>query len=313
MTDQGHAPDLFSAADAYRSPYAARMDAFMQAGLAAGLAPARNDTESLALVLVDAQHDFIDPTGTLAVPGAQDDLARLLGWFYRHAGRITQVYASLDTHLPSHIFYGAWWVDPRTGQHPQPFTAITVEDVARGAWAPTVEPEWSARYLSALREQARKDLMIWPAHTMEGTLGHMLSAPLSEAIAWHSAARQAQPIYIGKGRTARTEFYGMFGAEVPDPADASSSLNTALLDAVLRHDRIYIAGEAKSHCVLETTRQLVAYCADDPATLGRIHLLRDCMSAVAHPTIDFDALAEAEFTRMAERGVRLVTSADALE
>ncbi|HEX2347667.1 MAG TPA: hypothetical protein VHI51_04445 [Ktedonobacterales bacterium] len=313
MTDQGHAPDLFSADDAYHVPYAARMDAFMQAGLAAGLTPARDDAETLALVLVDAQHDFIDPAGTLAVPGAQDDLARLLGWFYRYADRVTQVYASLDTHLPSHIFYSAWWIDPRTGQHPQPFTAITVEDVARGVWAPTVELEWSARYLSALREQARKDLMIWPAHTMEGTLGHMLSAPLSEAIAWHSAARQTQPIYISKGRTARTEFYGMFGAEVPDPADASSSLNTPLLDAVLRHDRIYIAGEAKSHCVLETARQLVAYVGDDPQTLGRIHLLRDCMSAVAHPSIDFDALAEAKFAQMAQRGVRLVTSADALE
>lgn len=312
MTDQGHAPELFSADDAYRSPYAARMDAFMQAGLAVDLSPARDDVQSLALVLVDAQHDFIDPTGTLAVPGAQGDLARLLGWFYRHADRITQVYASLDTHLPSHIFYGAWWVDPHTGQHPQPFTAITVEDVARGVWAPAVEPEWSARYLSALREQARKDLMIWPAHTMEGTLGHMLSAPLSEAIAWHSAARQTQPIYISKGRTARTEFYGMFGAEVPDPQDASSSLNTPLLDAVLRHDRIYIAGEAKSHCVLETARQLVAYIGDDPEALGRIHLLRDCMSAVAHPSIDFDALAEAEFARMAQRGVRLVTIGDAL-
>jgi len=82
---------------------------------------------------------------------------------------------------------------------------------------------------------------------------------------------------------------------------------------VLRHDRIYIAGEAKSHCVLETARQLVAYVGDDPETLRRIHLLRDCMSAVAHPSIDFDALAEAKFAQMAQRGVWLVTSADALE
>jgi nicotinamidase-related amidase len=313
MTSEARAPALFSAQDAYRGPYAARMSAFMQAGLAAGLASAREDAETLALVLVDVQHDFVDPTGTLAVPGAQDDLARLLAWFYRHAGSVTQVYASLDTHLPSHIFYSAWWSDPRTERRPEPFTAITVEDVERGVWAPVVEPEWSTRYLRALREQARKDLMIWPAHTMEGTLGHMLAAPLSEAIAWHSAARRAQPIYVSKGRTARTEFYGMFGAEVPDPEDASSALNTPLLDAVLRHDRIYIAGEAKSHCVLETARQLVAYAGERPEALRRIHILRDCMSAVAHPTIDFDARAEAEFTQMAARGVRLVTSADPLE
>ena len=313
MTDEGRAPDLYSAEDAYRGPYAARTDAFMRAGLAAHLTPARDDAHTLALVLVDAQHDFVDPAGTLSVPGAQDDLARLLAWFYRHAGRVTQVYASLDTHLPRQIFYGVWWIDPRTGEHPQPFTVITAEEVERGVWAPAFEPEWSASYVRQLLAQARKDLMIWPAHTMEGTLGHMLSAPLSEAIAWHSIARQTQPIYINKGRTARTEFYGIFGAEVPDPQEPSSALNAALLDDVLRHDRIYIAGEAKSHCVLETARQLVGYVGDQPETLRRIHLLRDCMSAVAHPDIDFDALAEAEFARMAERGVRLVTSGDPLE
>jgi hypothetical protein len=37
------------------------------------------------------------------------------------------------------------------------------------------------------------------------------------------------------------------------------------------------------------------------------------MSAVAHPTIDFDALAEAEFAQMAARGVRLVASDAPLE
>ncbi|MGH2502278.1 MAG: hypothetical protein ACRDID_07155, partial [Ktedonobacterales bacterium] len=147
MTDGGRAPDLFSTEDAFRGAYAARMDAFMRAGLAAGLTPAREDATTLALVLVDAQHDFVDPSGTLAVPGAQDDLARLLAWFYRHAGAITQVYASLDTHLPSHIFSSAWWSDPRTERSPEPFTAITVEDVERGVLAPVVEPEWSARYL----------------------------------------------------------------------------------------------------------------------------------------------------------------------
>jgi len=81
---------------------------------------------------------------------------------------------------------------------------------------------------------------------------------------------------------------------------------------VLRHDHTSIAGEVKSHCVLEAARQLVGHVGDQPATLGRIHILRDCMSAVAHPTIDFDALADAEFAQMSERGVRFVTSGDPL-
>lgn len=303
-------PGLYRSDAAYQPPYAARVDAFMRAGETAGPPPASADTTTTALVLVDIQHDFVDPSGTLSVPGAQDDVARLLSWLYASANRVTRIYASLDTHLPLSIFYRAWWVNPQTGEHPAPYTTITVEDVASGAWAPVTQREWSERYLSQLRAQAQKDLMIWPEHTMEGTLGHMLTPALSEAIAWHSAARQAQPTYITKGRTPRTEFYGIFGAEVSDPGDPSSALNTELLNEVMRHDRIYVAGEAKSHCVLETMRQIVTHYHDQPETLGKLYVLRDCMSSVAHPTIDFDALAEAAFATMERAGVHFVTSAE---
>lgn len=154
--------------------------------------------------------------------------------------------------------------------------------------------------------------MIWPHHTMQGTLGHMLAAPLSEAIAWHSAARTTRPVYITKGLTPRTEFYGIFGAEVHDPLDPASGPNLALLDAVTRHNRVYIAGEARSHCVLETTRQLVAHLSQQPELIARLHLLNDCTSSVQHPEIDFDALAAQELTRLQEQGLRIVTSETAV-
>jgi nicotinamidase-related amidase len=143
---------------------------------------------------------------------------------------------------------------------------------------------------------------------MEGTLGHMLAAPISEAIAWHSTSRQAQPTYISKGLTTRTEYYGIFGAEIPDPTDPTSNLNTSLLDAVMQHDRVYIAGEAKSHCVLETERQLVTYLDHQPELLRRLYFLRDCTSSVQHPVIDFDSLANAELTTMQQQGVQMVLS-----
>jgi nicotinamidase-related amidase len=152
--------------------------------------------------------------------------------------------------------------------------------------------------------------MIWPYHTMEGTLGHMLAAPISEAIAWHSAARKAQPTYIVKGKTTRTEYYGIFGAEVVDPDEPDSRLNVALLDAVMKHDKVYIAGEAKSHCVLETARQLVSRFDQQPEILNRLHLLRDCTSSVEHPAIDFDKLAEAELAGMERQGVQMVVSGE---
>src|SRR5258707_11557470 len=116
------APPLADEQDAFRGAYAARVQAFTEAGRRAGLAPAESDREKIAVVLVDYQHDFVDPTGTLYVPGSQKDVARFLSWFYASAHNITSIYASLDTHIPSQIFFSAWWQDPHTGEHPQPFT-----------------------------------------------------------------------------------------------------------------------------------------------------------------------------------------------
>jgi nicotinamidase-related amidase len=262
-------------------------------------------------VLVDYQHDFVDPSGTLYVPGSQADVARFLSWFYANVPGITTIYASLDTHIPFQIFYGSWWINPQTHEHPQPFTVITGQDVDNGTWVPLLEPTWSMYYVHELQQKARKDLMIWPYHTMQGTLGHMLVAPISEAIAWHSAARQTQPVYVEKGLTPRTEFYGIFGAELPDPQSPASSLNIPLLDSVMQHDTVFIAGEAKSHCVLETERQIVEHYANHPDMLRKLYFLKDCTSSVQHPVIDFDALAEAELARMQDRGVTIVLSTDA--
>jgi len=301
----------FDPQDAFKGPYAARIEEFIETGRHGDITPASSDSEKIAVVLVDYQHDFVDPTGTLYVPGSQADVARFLAWFYTHAHRITTIYASLDTHIPYQIFYSSWWINPDTGEHPQPFTVITGQDVDNHTWVPLLEPEWSMYYVHELQQKARKDLMIWPYHTMQGTLGHMLAAPISEAIAWHSAARHTQPVYIEKGLTTRTEFYGIFGAEVPDPRSPASNLNIPLLDAVMQHDKVYITGEAKSHCVLETERQLVERYADQPDMLRKLYFLKDCTSSVQHPLVDFDALAEEELTKMQERGVNVVVSTDA--
>jgi nicotinamidase/pyrazinamidase len=308
MTNPSTAP--FDVQDAFRGAYPARIQEFTEAGRQAGLSPAHEDHEKIAVVLVDYQHDFVDPTGTLYVPGSQDDVARFLTWFYTNAYRITSVYASLDTHLPIQIFYSSWWKNPQTGEYPQPFTVITEEDVVNRKWIPVIEPEWSVHYVQELKQGAKKDLMIWPYHTMEGTLGHMLVAPISEAIAWHSTARDRQTTYIVKGLTPRTEFYGIFGAEIPDPDVPESNLNTPLLDAVMKHDKVYIAGEAKSHCVLETERQLVSRFGNQPELMKRLYFLRDCTSSVKHPVVDFDALAEEELTKMERLGVQMVMSTD---
>ncbi len=302
--DQGDAP--------------ARVDQFMQAGLEArrqGVRPAKADPHGkrIAVILVDYQNDFIMPGAPLAVPGAQADIKRFLRWFYTHAPAITTVYASLDTHLPQHIFFRSWWRHGQTGQPPTDFTEITKEEVDRGIWVPTREVEWSRNYVHLLEQNHRRRLMIWPYHALEGTRGHMLVAPISEAITWHSIARDTQPVFITKGQTPRTEYYGIFGAEVQDDQDPKSKLNTVLLEALMGHDLVYVAGEAKSHCVLESERQIVDRFEKQTNIMSRLHFLIDCASSIADvPGHHYEQEAEVWLKRFEGQGVRRARSTDPL-
>ena len=271
---------------------------------------AYEDKRKVALLTVDGQIDFVYPDGGLPVPGAIEDIRRLTGFIYRNLSEITNNYLSMDDHPPYAIFSPIWWRD-RSGNLPGPFTMITYADIKSGAWKPIIDPLWSTEYVKKLDTQAKKPLMIWPFHCLQGTTGQSLVPALSEAILYHSAARGSQPTLISKGTNPRTEHYGIFKAEVEDPKDVSTQLNTTILDAIAKHDLIYVAGEAKSHCVLETMKQLVSYFGKtQPETIKKIRFLMDCTSSVQNPDVDFEALANTELEKMVQKGVVLVKSTD---
>lgn len=275
------------------------------AGRQAGLSPATDDQDRTMLLLIDMQVDFIHPEGSLSVPGAVDDTRRLIEWLFDHMGQVTHIAASLDSHVPIQIFSPSWWQDEH-GASPQPYTVITSEDVTTKRWQPIYEPDWSIDYVRQLEEQARKQLMIWPYHTLIGTPGHNFMPALYEALAYHSAARQAQPHLAVKGSIPRSEYYSLLEPEVKVPDHPQGTLNTAFLDDMGGYDRVYVAGQAKSHCVLETLASITRYFADQPDTLSRFYVLTDCMSSVAHPEIDFDALADEAFARFESQGVNMI-------
>jgi nicotinamidase-related amidase len=265
------------------------------------------DERRTVLLLVDAQVDFIHVDGALSVPGAVDDTRRTIEWLFRNLGQVTTIAASLDSHVPIQIFSPTWWVD-ETGQHPMPFTPISSEQVQKGKWKALYEVAWSGEYVARLEELAKKQLMIWPYHTLIGTTGHSITPALYEAIAYHSAARQSQPIFLNKGSIPKTEHYSILEPEVKVPDQPLGNLNTAFLELLASYDLIYIAGQAKSHCVLETVASIMRYFRDQPTVIAKLRVLSDCMSSVAHPEIDFDAMANEAFTRYAEQGLTLAES-----
>jgi len=310
MVYMNHTPAFYRDEDVGRL-YVPRTEAAINAGLASGLPLAEDDEQRIILLLVDPQVDFIHTDGALSVPGAVDDTRRTIDWIFHNAERITAIAASLDSHIPTQIFYPTWWVDAQ-GRHPEPFTVITCDEVDRGVWQPVYEPQWSLRYVHVLETDAKKQLMIWPYHTMIGTPGHAITPALYEAIAYHSAARGSQPTFLHKGMIPKTEFYSMLEPEVKVVDAPQGELNVDFLKQLMSYDRIYVAGQAKSHCVLETITSVVRHTHSKPDALSKWYVLTDCMSSVQHPQIDFDAMANRYFERFAEAGLNLVKSTDPL-
>ena len=287
------------------------MAAIARAASEANLPPASLDDANVHLLLVDMQVDFCHEQGSLYVPGALGDLRRTIEFIYGNAAAISQITCSLDSHLPNQIFSPSWWADA-DGRHPAPFTVITAGDVERGRWQPLTEPQWSRTYVVELERQAKKQLTIWPYHTLIGSIGHTLDAELWSAVYWHSLARRVAPHWLIKGSEPRTEHYSIVQPEIHVPGSAQGGKNQAILDTLAATDRVVIAGEAASHCVLETVEDLVLEFSDQPGKLETVFILQDCTSPVVHPQIDFGAIAQQRFAEFAQQGVQVVNSTDAL-
>lgn len=275
----------------------------------AELTPASADKKQSQLLIIDMQVDFCHENGSLFVPGALGDLQRLIDFLFRFGNQISQISCTLDSHLPYQIFHPSWWVD-QAGNHPDPLTMITAVDLQQEKWQATEQPEASIEYVQQLEQNAKKQLTVWPFHTFIGGMGNMLDPALWTAIMWHALARHAQPTWIPKGTIPQTEHYSAIQPEIPLKNEPNAGKNQALLDSIATSDLLFVAGEAKSHCVLETLEDIFDEFKDAPEQLKKIVVLQDCMSSVVHPAVDFDAIAEERFAIMAQAGVNFIDSSD---
>ena len=292
---------------------------------AQGVTDAREDRERIAAFGIDCQVAFCLPGASLFVPGAVEDSVRTVEWIYRHLGRITTLVLSLDTHGVHQIFHPAAWVDEK-GAHPAPFTVITTDDVRQGRWRPALRPEGfpdfasaSLEYTEQLERSGRYVLTIWPYHALLGGASHALVPAIMEASLFHSVARRTETVFEIKGRAAVTENYSVLSPEVRSLGGrAVGEFNRGLFDLLTGHDRLYVFGQAKSHCVRATLLDLVEECRRrDPSLLGRIHVLEDAMSPVPPPpldplppALDFPRVADEALRAFAAAGLRIVRTTD---
>lgn len=272
------------------------------------------------LLIIDPQNDFCDlpvaycPTdpvlGTpvlpaLPVPGAHADMLRL-ATLIEHAGHgLRAITLTLDSHQHLDIGHPGFW-QHASGEAVAPFTQIRANEVRCGNFLPrrvSARPRVEA-YLAALEAGGRYTHMVWPVHCEIGTWGHNLHLDLLRALHTWETAHHTAASRLLKGLNPWTEHYSAVLAEVPDTTDPATQLNTALLESLRAAERIYLAGEAGSHCVKATTEHLVAHLG--AAHLHKLVLITDCMSPVA----GFETHQATFLDAMRAHGLRTATAAE---
>lgn len=257
------------------------------------------------LLIIDMQNDFMDlPKSALAVQGATKDGDRLAALINRLGRKIDDITGTLDSHYQMHIANPMMWVDSQ-GNRPTPFTQITAAAVNNGVWRAALPgwQKWQVSYVEALERGGRYPLFIWPPHCIIGTPGHNVYEPVQKAINRWEDTEYGLAAMVTKGSNFRTEHYSAVKAEVVDPNDPSTNLNMGLIKTLQESDIILLAGQALSHCVANTVRDIAD--AFGPNNVEKLHLLRDCTSPVG----GFEKLGDDFVSEMKAKGMKVVDSA----
>lgn len=275
-------------------------------------------TNTAALLIIDPQNDFCDlpeswwghdPISNqkiapaLPVSGAHADMLRLSTFIQENVDSLSDITVTLDSHHRLDIAHPGFW-KMADGSAVAPFTQITAAQVRANIVTPK-DPCAVSRtlaYLDELERRGRYTLMVWPAHCEIGGWGHNIHASIHASCQLWEEKRLRIVHTVFKGINPWTEHYSALQAEVPDPADPHTQLNSALISKLAQANTLLIAGEASSHCVKSTVEHLVENSFH--TSQNRIVLLTDCMS----PVFGFETHTEAFLSSMRERGIRLATS-----
>jgi nicotinamidase-related amidase len=161
-------------------------------------------------------------------------------------------------------------------------------------------------YVRRLERNGRYGLTVWPPHCLIGSPGHTVFPELFDALTgWES--RFAFVDYVTKGSNIMTEHYSAVVADVPDPADASTQINTRLIQALEGADLVAIAGEARTHCLANTVRDIADGFGDD-SLVSKLVLLTDASSDIP----GFETHAQQFMSEMTARGMQLSTTTEFL-
>jgi nicotinamidase/pyrazinamidase len=251
-------------------------------------------------MIIDMQYDFCSPEGTLYVNGAKEDVLRLADFISRNDERIGHIILTQDYHDVIDISHPAFWEDKK-GRHPEPFTGINLKKILAGSWQPRFHKGQAIEYIRKLETQGEFPHTIWPEHCIKGSRGAAIADEIMEPVKNWARKGRIFDVVI-KGTHPLTEHFGALKANVPVAGSPETHLNTALADKLINARTIYIAGEARSHCVATTVKQMLHLAG----LSKKLVILEDCMSDVT----GFEKLALPIYKKAKAEGAKFMSSTE---
>ena len=281
------------------------------------------------LVVIDPQNSFckvvpadqqqVDHDGELCVPGAWEDMERLGEVVSKNGNIFENIWVTLDSHHQMHISHPFWYRDSK-GNPPAPFTLLkekngeitgSVFDSGSlkelGVYTcvtPSIHKKVT-EYLRALEVLNRYPHCIWPPHCLIGTPGHNVVEPLMRGLMKWETENLAAVDFVTKGSSYWVEHFSAVKAEVPDQFDSITQINTKFIEALLKADELVICGEAGSHCVANTIRDIADEAGDD-TFIKKCVLLIDATS----PVPGFENYQQNFIDEMTSRGMKVAKCSD---
>src|SRR5688572_9872888 len=256
-----------------------------------------------ALLVIDAQNDFHDiPGAALAVTGATKDTERIAEFIEKV--NPSTIFSSIDSHYSLDISHPSWWVDHK-GNMVNPLTMIFADDIKNGKYTPVIDPTRSLKYVEALEANGEFKHFIWPEHCLIGSEGQALHPVYSKAINQWMSKNKRWVNYINKGINPYTEHFGIFRANVPLNEDPATQVNQGIFQVLNNHDVVYLAGQAQTHCVANSLKQMLQI---SPQLASKLVVLTDCMSPVLGLPQDFYDYVDSIYKDAEKQGVTMAKS-----
>ncbi|MCK9458606.1 MAG: hypothetical protein M0R80_03120 [Proteobacteria bacterium] len=279
------------------------------------------DPQNSFCKVVDAAQQQLIHDGELCVPGAWDDMVRVGKMVHRLGRKIDQISGTMDSHQWNHVAHPNWFKD-QYGNPPSPFTIMRPENgmiigTMFGTSGPSVVGHYTTtkpgyfdrtyKYLEALETGKRYPHCIWPPHCLIGTPGHNIVAPLMENLLDWCRDGFRTIDFVTKGSNPFVEHFSAVRAEVPDPDDPFTQMNSQFIQGVMEADEILACGEASTHCLPNTFRDMANSFGDD-SFIAKCVLLTDGTS----PVPGFEQYQADFISEMTKRGMKTTTTVDYL-